>query len=50
MSWFALINLALSYLSWKWATEAFNNGNKGLGWFNVFASAVNGAAFASIVF
>ena len=49
MGLFALINLMLAVLSWKWATDAFNNGHNGLGWFNIFASALNAAAFANLV-
>jgi hypothetical protein len=49
MIWLSLVNLLLAVLSWKWANEAFQNGNTGAGWFNVFASALNAAAFASVI-
>lgn len=38
---FYLLNLACVFLSWKWAMEAFNVGNKFGGYFNLFASALN---------
>ena len=38
---FYLLNLACVFLSWKWASEAFNNGNKFGGYFNLSASALN---------
>jgi hypothetical protein len=38
-----LINLACVFLSWKWATVAFNNDNKWGGYLNLFASALNAA-------
>lgn len=38
---FYLLNLACVFLSWKWAGEAFNNGNKWGGYLNLFASALN---------
>lgn len=50
MEWFAIFNLILAILSWKWAVQSFNNGANGAGWFNIFASALNAAAFANIVF
>lgn len=50
MEWFALINLALVFLTWKWSKEAFAIGNNFGGWVNLVASAVNAAAFASVVF
>lgn len=46
----ALINLALAVITWKWAKVDFGNGENKLGWINIVASAVNAAAFASIVF
>ena len=47
MEWVYLINMVLVYLSWKWATEAFENGNDTAGWINIFVSAINAAAVAS---
>ena len=38
-----LINVALVYVSWKFATVAFSNGNKIGGYANLFASALNAA-------
>ena len=46
----ALINLALAIITWKWAKADFENGQNKLGWINIVASAVNAAAFASVVF
>jgi hypothetical protein len=50
MNWLAIINLVFVYLSWKWASEAFDNGNNVFGWFQIFASALNAAALASVIF
>ena len=50
MEWFALINLYFVFFSWRWANESFKNGNNGAGWFNIFASALNAAAAASVIF
>lgn len=49
-NWFYLINLACIFLSWHWAKEAFANGNKIGGWFNVFASALNAAIVLNYIF
>jgi hypothetical protein len=40
-----LINIAFVFVSWKFATISFSNGNKIGGYANLFASALN----ASIV-
>ena len=50
MNLLIIFNLVFAYLSWKWAMESFNNGHNTAGWFNIFASALNAAVFASIVF
>ena len=50
MNWVAVLNLAFSYLTWKWAKRDFENGHNTLGWINVFVSAMNAAAFTSTVF
>ncbi len=50
MGAFAVINLVFVFLSWKWSKEAFEAGNNFGGWINLFASALNAAAVASIVF
>lgn len=50
MAWVYLINVVFVYLSWKWATEAFEKGNDTAGWLNIFASAINAAAVASHFF
>lgn len=50
MSWLALLNLVLCYLTWKWALLDFENGRNKLGWMNIVFSAWNAAAFASAVF
>lgn len=50
MNWLSIINLVLIYYSWKWATEAFNRGHNAAGWLNIVASALNAAAFASVIF
>lgn len=49
MNWFAVINLVLAIYSWKWSTRSFNEGNNTAGWVNLFASALNAAAFASVI-
>ena len=38
-----LINVVCVFVSWKWATVAFKEGNQFGGWFNLFASALNAA-------
>lgn len=38
---FYLLNLACVFLSWKWANDAFEAGNKLGGYMNLFASALN---------
>ena len=38
-----LINIILVFVSWKFATIAFDNGNKIGGYANLFASALNAA-------
>lgn len=38
-----LVNIAFVFLSWKFATIAFSNGNKIGGYLNLFASALNAA-------
>lgn len=50
MNWFVIFNLFFAVMSWKWANESFSRGDNGLGWFNIFASALNAAAVASIIF
>ena len=36
-----LLNFACIFLSWKWAMESFEVGNKFGGYLNLFASALN---------
>lgn len=50
MNFFLILNIVIMYLSWKWATEAFDNGQNNLGWIQIFISAMNGAAVASAIF
>lgn len=50
MNWFAVVNFIFVFLSWKWANEAFSRGHNIAGWINIFASALNAAAVASILF
>ena len=50
MEYFFIVNLVLAAFCWHWATQAFENGANGAGWFNIFASAMNAAAFASHIF
>jgi hypothetical protein len=47
MEAFFLINLVLVFVSWHWATRAFENGANVAGWFNIFASALNAAVIAN---
>lgn len=42
-----LINIALVFVSWKFANIAFDNGNKIGGYLNLFASALNAAVVLS---
>lgn len=49
MNWFTLINVFFAIFSWKWATRSFNEGNNTAGWVNLFASALNAAAVASVI-
>jgi hypothetical protein len=50
MGVFAVINLIFMFLSWKWSMEAFEKGYNFGGWVNLFASALNAAVVASIIF
>lgn len=50
MSLLYLGNLVFVFLSWKWATEAFEIGNKWGGYFNLFASALNAAIIVHYFF
>ena len=50
MDFFLVLNVAFTYLSWKWAMDAFDKGFNTLGWIQIFVSALNGAAFASKIF
>ena len=42
-----LINVLCIFVSWKFATTCFNEGNKTGGYLNLFASALNAAIVAS---
>lgn len=42
-----LINIALVFVSWRFANIAFDNGNKIGGYLNLFASALNAAVVLS---
>jgi len=46
MEWLYLINLALVFISFKWAMDSFDKGLEFAGWLNIFASALNGAVIA----
>lgn len=45
-----ILNLFFVFLSGYWSREAFREGNKFGGWFNLVASAMNMAAVLSVVF
>jgi hypothetical protein len=47
---FTFVNLALVVLSWRWAMQAFDHGQNGIGWINIIISAMNGAAVLSKIF
>lgn len=47
MEWLFLINFLLIFVSCKWAMDAFKQGNKFGGYFNIFASALNAAIVAT---
>lgn len=40
-----LINLFCVWFSWNVANQCFERGDKAMGYFNIFASALNGVIF-----
>ena len=44
-----VFNLILVWVCWGWANDAFEEGNNNLGWFHIFCSAFNAAAFANVL-
>jgi hypothetical protein len=47
---FLFLNGVLMILMWNWATDAFNNDMKFMGWIYIFFSAWNGASIAAALF
>ena len=47
---FLFLNGVLMILMWNWATDAFNNDMKFMGWIYLFFSAWNGASIAAALF
>ena len=44
MEFFFIINIFFVFLSLYWAKESFDRGQSGLGYMNIFISAMNAAA------
>ena len=44
-----IFNFILIFVCWVWARDAFEAGNDTVGWFHIFCSAFNAAAFANVV-
>ena len=49
MNFWLIPNAIFVILAWKWANEAFAQGHKGLGYFNLAISAMNFAAILTVV-
>ena len=49
MNFWLILNAIFVILAWKWANEAFAQGHKGLGYFNLAISAMNFAAILTVV-
>jgi hypothetical protein len=50
INFFTFVNLALAVISWRWAMQAFEQGQPVAGWVNIALSAMNGAAVLSKIF
>ena len=49
MNFWLILNAIFVILAWRWANEAFERGQSGLGYFQIGISALNFAAILSVV-